>query len=100
MFIVDWVLTLFSKSLPLDLAMRIWDYFFFEGTPFIFRVTLGILKYGSSLLESADFEDCLTWVTHLAKQELVEEDLFDSIKSISFSTKQCEELFSKYNLEL
>lgn len=38
MYIVDWVLTLFSKALPLDLAMRVWDFFFFEGTPFIFRV--------------------------------------------------------------
>ena len=30
MYIIDWILTLFSKALPLDLAMRVWDYFFFE----------------------------------------------------------------------
>ncbi len=52
MYIVDWVLTIFSKALPLDLAMRVWDYFFFEGTTFIYRVALGILKYGASILET------------------------------------------------
>lgn len=100
MYIIDWILTLFSKALPLDLAMRVWDYFFFEGTAFIYRVALGILKYGGKLLEEGEFEECLTWLTHLGKQNLNEEDLFDCIKSISFSQKQCGEIFSKYNLEL
>jgi hypothetical protein len=100
MYIVDWVLTLFSKALPLDLAMRVWDYFFFEGTTFIYRVSLGILKYGSNVLELGDFETSLTWLTHLGRQGMVEEDLFDSIKSISLSKKQCAEIFASYNLEL
>lgn len=100
MYIVDWVLTLFSKALPLDLAMRVWDYFFFEGTRFIFRVALGILKYGSPVLESGEFEECLTWLTHLNRANIVEADLFECIKSISFSRSQCAELFGKYNLEV
>ncbi len=100
MYIVDWVLTLYSKALPLDLAMRVWDYFFFEGTTFIYRVALGILKYGAPVLETGDFESSLTWLTHLGRQGLVEEDLFEAIKSISFSKKQCQEIFDAYNLEL
>ena len=100
MYIVDWVLTIFSKALPLDLAMRVWDYFFLEGTTFIYRVALGILKYGANVLETGDFETSLTWLTHLGRQGIVEEDLFDAIKSISFSRKQCGEIFASYNLEL
>ncbi len=100
MYIVDWILTLFSKALPLDLAMRVWDHFFFEGTTFIYRVALGILKYGAPVLETGDFESSMTWLTHLGRQGLVEEDLFDAIKSISLSRKTCEEFFASYNLEL
>jgi hypothetical protein len=100
MYIVDWVLTLYSKALPLDLAMRVWDHFFFEGTTFIYRVALGILKYGAPVLETGDFETSMTWLTHLGRQGLVEDELFDAIKSISFSRKNCEEIFASYHLEL
>jgi len=100
MYIMDWFLTLFSKALPLDLAMRIWDCYFFEGTSFMFRAAIGILKHGAHILESADFEDCLTWLTHLGRQQLVEDELFDTIKSVSLSKKACEEVFAKYNLEM
>jgi hypothetical protein len=31
LFIIDWFLTLFSKALPLDIAGRIWDNYFYEG---------------------------------------------------------------------
>lgn len=100
MYIIDWVLTLFSKALPLDLAMRVWDSFFYEGTVFIYRVALGILKYGATVLETGDFEECLTWLTHLSKQDLVEEDLFDTIKSVGLSRRVLEELFGSYGLEI
>lgn len=64
------------------------------------RAALGILKYGSYVLDGGEFEDCLTWLTHLGRQNLVELELFDCIKSISFSRSQCQELLSKYNLEI
>lgn len=58
------------------------------------------MKYGAAVLEAGEFEDCLTWLTHLSKHNFVEADLFDCIKSIALSRSQCQELFSKYNLEL
>ena len=41
MYIIDWLLTLFSRSLPLDVASRVWDYYFYEGELAVFRVCLG-----------------------------------------------------------
>ena len=45
-FISSWVLicrtfTLFSKSLPLDAASRVWDVFCRDGEAFLFRAALG-----------------------------------------------------------
>lgn len=35
-------MTLFAKSLPLDIAIRIWDCYFVEGQMFIYRAALGV----------------------------------------------------------
>lgn len=34
---------MYSKSLPLDIACRIWDVFFRDGDEFLFRTALGML---------------------------------------------------------
>lgn len=34
-------LTLFTRSLPLNLALRIWDCFVLLGTPFFFQASVG-----------------------------------------------------------
>ncbi len=41
LYLVDWVYTLFSKSMNLDLACRIWDLIVRDGEIFIFRAALG-----------------------------------------------------------
>jgi hypothetical protein len=45
MYIIDWILTVFSRSLPIDVAARVWDFYLYEGELFIFKVALGILRY-------------------------------------------------------
>jgi len=35
--------TLFAKSLPLDVASRVWDVFCRDGEEFLFRTALGLL---------------------------------------------------------
>lgn len=42
LYLVDWVYTLFSKSMNLDLACRIWDIIVRDGETFIFRAALGM----------------------------------------------------------
>lgn len=40
----EWFLCLFSKSLPSETTMRVWDILFYEGTDVIFRTALAIFK--------------------------------------------------------
>jgi hypothetical protein len=44
MFMLDWVLTIFAKSLPIDIASRIWDIYSIEGEHVLFKAALGILR--------------------------------------------------------
>ena len=45
------IFTLFSKSLPLDTACRVWDLFCRDGEEFLFRTALGkiIIRYNVKL---------------------------------------------------
>lgn len=44
LFMTEWFLCLFSRTLPWACVLRIWDMFFFEGVKILFRVGLVLLK--------------------------------------------------------
>lgn len=45
LFLIDWMLTLFSKNLDLDVASRIWDNFLLDGEIYAIKTGLAILQY-------------------------------------------------------
>ncbi|XP_068161358.1 TBC1 domain family member 12-like isoform X3 [Antennarius striatus] len=54
LYLIDWILTLYSKPLPLDVACRVWDVFFRDGEEFLFRTALGILRLHRDVLLHMD----------------------------------------------
>eukprot|EP01113_Clastostelium_recurvatum_P041754 TRINITY_DN6686_c0_g1_i2.p1 TRINITY_DN6686_c0_g1~~TRINITY_DN6686_c0_g1_i2.p1 ORF type:complete len:297 (+),score=73.68 TRINITY_DN6686_c0_g1_i2:541-1431(+) len=92
-YMIDWVLTIFSKALPLDTATRIWDSVFLEGELFIFQTALGVLKMFSSRIEASDFDETMTLLTHLPP-DVDEGELFDAIMSVTVTPKVFQKLYS------
>jgi len=45
LFLIDWMLTLYSKHLDLEIAARIWDCFMLDEEVFAIKVGIAILKY-------------------------------------------------------
>ena len=82
MFLVEWLLTMYSKCMPLDMAMRVWDLFFLEGELFLFRTGMGILKMYGDVIVSQSFDETAHLLTHLPA-DLNEHVLFQSIASIN-----------------
>lgn len=41
LYIIDWMFTMYTRSLPLDVASRVWDVFCRDGEEFLFRTALG-----------------------------------------------------------
>jgi len=97
LFIMDWFLTLFSKSLPLDVAGRLWDVFLCDGEPFLFRCVAGLLDLLADTLARAPFDECLHLLTHLPK-DISEVKLIEKIKSVKLSRKQFNALVLKNGL--
>jgi len=92
-YMIDWVLTLFSKALPLDVAARVWDVLFLEGEIFMFQTALGVLKLLNSKLEASNFDDAMTLLTHLPN-DIDENDLFEAISSVFINPRTFQKLLS------
>ncbi len=94
-FAIDWILTLFAKSLPLEVAARLWDIFLFEGEVFLFRAIVGVLKFLAPEIAKNDFEENMKLLTHLP-QDLDVEELLKTIASVLLTSAEYEATRSQY----
>ncbi|XP_066429415.1 TBC1 domain family member 14 isoform X2 [Eleutherodactylus coqui] len=85
-YLIDWIFTLYSKSLPLDLACRVWDVFCRDGEEFLFRTALGILRLFEDILTRMDFIHIAQFLTKLP-EDLIADDLFISIAAIQMQSR-------------
>uniref|UniRef100_A0A669F4E7 TBC1 domain family member 14 n=1 Tax=Oreochromis niloticus TaxID=8128 RepID=A0A669F4E7_ORENI len=85
-YLIDWIFTLYSKSLPLDLACRVWDVFCRDGEEFLFRTALGLLRLYQDVLTSMDFIHMAQFLTRLP--DLIPADqLFQHIAAIHMTSR-------------
>ena len=91
MFLYEWLLTIYSRSLPLDITHRIWDNFLVIGSSFLFRTGLGLLHMNQSALLRSNFEQCLDMLMH-PPSTMECNVLFDSIAAISLSPNKLDTL--------
>nr|XP_015200418.1 PREDICTED: TBC1 domain family member 14 isoform X2 [Lepisosteus oculatus] len=85
-YLIDWIFTLYSKSLPLDLACRVWDVFCRDGDEFLFRTALGILKLYEDILTKMDFIHNAQFLTKLP-EDISPDELFIAIASIQMQSR-------------
>ena len=74
-YLLKWLFTMFSKSLPLAQSAQVWDCFFLDGEIFLFRMAIAVLKVLQPRLLEADFEAAITLLQNLP-QDLDSELLF------------------------
>ncbi|XP_048220488.1 TBC1 domain family member 14 isoform X2 [Perognathus longimembris pacificus] len=85
-YLIDWIFTLYSKSLPLDLACRVWDVFCRDGEEFLFRTALGILKLFEDILARMDFIHSAQFLTRLP-EDLPADEVFTAISAIQMQSR-------------
>ncbi|KAJ9457435.1 Drainin [Diplonema papillatum] len=65
-YVYDWFMTIFSKSLPINIACRIWDLFLLHSS-WLHRSAVGLLLHFQRDLMGQSFADCFHLLTHLPK---------------------------------
>ncbi|XP_017338933.1 TBC1 domain family member 12 isoform X1 [Ictalurus punctatus] len=95
LYLIDWIFTLYSKSLPLDVACRVWDVFCRDGEEFLFRTALGILRLYEDVLLHMDFIHMAQFLTRLP-EHVSAERLFSSIHNthMTSSNRKWPQVFS------
>lgn len=78
LYLIDWIFTLYSKSLPLDVACRVWDVFCRDGEESLFRTGLGILRLFEEVLLQMDFIHIAQFLTRLP-EDLQSHTLFNAM---------------------
>ncbi|XP_074531611.1 TBC1 domain family member 12 [Halichoeres trimaculatus] len=78
LYLIDWIFTLYSKSLPLDVACRVWDVFCRDGEESLFRTGLGILRLFEEVLLQMDFIHIAQFLTRLP-EDLQSHTLFTAM---------------------
>ncbi|XP_027132891.1 TBC1 domain family member 12-like isoform X3 [Larimichthys crocea] len=81
LYLMDWILSLYTKPLPLDVACRVWDVFFRDGEEFLFRTALGILRLHQDVLLHMDLISIAQFLSRLPDEELLSDRLFSCISA-------------------
>lgn len=81
LYLMEWIFLLYSKSLPLDVACRVWDVYCRDGEEFLFQTALGILKLYEEILMKMDFIHAAQYLTKLP-EDLNAHELFKRIETV------------------
>jgi hypothetical protein len=94
MYLFDWLMTIFTRCLPLEVAFRVWDNFLILGHAFLFRTALGIVKSYGEQLDHQPFERCMELLLR-PKNTIEEGTLFANIAKIDITTSKMDKLISE-----
>ncbi|XP_078146905.1 TBC1 domain family member 12-like isoform X2 [Centroberyx gerrardi] len=79
LYLLDWILSLYTKPLPLDVACRVWDVFCRDGEEFLFRTGLALLRLHQDVLLQLDLVSSAQFLSRLPDEELLSDRLFSCI---------------------
>jgi hypothetical protein len=85
-FLFEWLVTLYSKSLDIDITARIWDNFLLEGEIYAIKVALSLLRYFEYILLSLTNTEIVSFLKDL-HGKIDEEKLFRSIDEVKLNAE-------------
>ncbi|KDO16049.1 hypothetical protein SPRG_18415 [Saprolegnia parasitica CBS 223.65] len=97
MYVVDWAFTLFTRCVPLDVVLRIWDVYILLGTPFFFQACMAILILYEEHLLALDLGDVMRFLHDIPKS-MSPSDFFDALDAVNLSCSAIDSLLAGGNV--
>ena len=99
LYAAEWFITLFSRDLPFDVLVRIFDVFFLEGFKVIYRFALAFLKIKEKEIIKASEEDgdIMSIIKGIFK-DIEPQKLFSTAFGFSLSRTTIEKFESEYEI--
>ncbi|KAL1235360.1 TBC1 domain family member 12 [Trichinella spiralis] len=93
LYLIDWLYTIYAKSLPLEITCRIWDLFLRDGDRYLYDAALGILCMYEDILLQMDFDRSVQFLTHLPDR-IQANNLFKRIDQVKASVDKERHIFN------
>jgi len=98
MYLFEWIITLYTNTLNLDVASRVWDLFLIDGDMILYKTAIAIIKLNKDELMKEDLVGIKKVFKKLDETIMDEDMLTDEIYKVDIPDWIVEE-FEKFNYE-
>ncbi|KAL4003834.1 Rab-GTPase-TBC domain family protein [Acanthocheilonema viteae] len=96
LYMVEWFMCIFCRTLPWPTVLRVWDMFFCEGVKVLFKVAVVLFRYGlrtnDQLREFNDFHSIVTRLKNLPEKIMTEDFLIQKVIDLDLDDVELERI--------
>ncbi|EJD74405.1 ankyrin repeat-containing protein [Loa loa] len=96
LYMVEWFMCIFCRTLPWPTVLRVWDMFFCEGVKVLFKIAVVLFRYGlrtnDQLREFNDFHSIVTRLKNLPKTIMTEDFLIQKVIDLDLDDVELEKI--------
>lgn len=99
MYATQWFMTAFAHHFPMELVVRIFDIFLFEGIKIVFRVALALMKLREQEMLTLDMCNMMDLLRLMHESPMLRnvDDFMDAAMKVPLARNQLEALGHKYD---
>ena len=97
-YLLEWLMTLYTRNLYIDLSLRIWDIYMIEGLAALYMSAIVILTIHEKEYMEMEFSDIMNHIKNLENNKYDEDKFIDSMNKVKFNDKIINEIH-KFNEE-
>jgi hypothetical protein len=84
-YLLEWFMTLFTRNLNIELALRIWDIYMIEGIFAVFKTGIVIFSLDEKNLLNKDFGEIMNFLRNLDKNNYDEDKFIEELNNVNFN---------------
>ncbi|KAK6102423.1 Rab-GTPase-TBC domain family protein [Brugia pahangi] len=96
LYMVEWFMCIFCRTLPWPTVLRVWDMFFCEGVKVLFKVAVVLFRYSlrtsDQLREFNDFHSIVTRLKNLPEKIMTEDFLIQKVIDLDLDDVEMERI--------
>ena len=86
-YLLEWIMTLYTRTFHIDLVVRIWDVFMIEGIISLYKIAIVVLTYIEKDLINGEFSDILSSLREIKSIKFDEDEFIQKMKDVKFTDK-------------
>ena len=86
-YLLEWFMTLYTRNIYFDLALRIWDIYMIEGIVALYKTAIVIFSLHEKEYLQMEFSDIMNHLKNLENNKYNEDNFIESMKKVKFDDK-------------